>query len=71
LGIFFINLNTNKKKTRCVNQIEDVSDGCLMHINLIPHTLENTTLQYLKAGSIVNLEVDLIARYVERMMSAQ
>ncbi len=52
-----------------VNQIEDEANGCLMHINLIPHTLENTTLQYLKAGSIVNLEVDLIARYVERMMS--
>jgi len=54
-----------------VNQIEDVTDGCLMHINLIPHTLENTTLQYLKAGSPVNLEVDLIARYVERMLSAK
>ena len=54
-----------------VNQIEDVADGCLMHINLIPHTLENTTLQYLKAGSPVNLEVDLIARYVERMLSTQ
>ena len=54
-----------------VNQIEDVADGCLMHINLIPHTLENTTLQYLKAGSPVNLEVDLIARYVERMLSTK
>ena len=54
-----------------VNQIEDVADGCLMHINLIPHTLENTTLQYLKAGSPVNLEVDLIARYVERMLSSK
>lgn len=54
-----------------VNQIEDMADGCLMHINLIPHTLENTTLQYLKAGSPVNLEVDLIARYVERMLSTQ
>ena len=53
-----------------VNQIEDMADGCLIHINLIPHTLENTTLQYLKAGSPVNLEVDLIARYVERMLSA-
>jgi len=53
-----------------VNQIEDLADGCLMHINLIPHTLENTTLQYLKAGTPVNLEVDLIARYVERMLSA-
>lgn len=36
-------------------------------INLIPHTLENTTLKSLKAGSKVNLEVDQIARYVERM----
>ena len=54
-----------------VNQIEDMANGCLMHINLIPHTLENTTLQYLKAGAVVNLEVDLIARYVERMLSTQ
>ena len=51
-----------------VNKVEDLKDGCLMHINLIPHTLQNTTLQYLKAGSLVNLEVDLIARYVERML---
>ena len=36
-------------------------------INLIPHTLENTTLKLLCAGSRVNLEVDQIARYVERM----
>lgn len=54
-----------------VNQIEDVADGCLMHINLIPHTLKNTTLQYLQKGQAVNLEVDLIARYVERMLSQQ
>jgi riboflavin synthase len=51
-----------------VNKVEDLKDGCLMHINLIPHTLQNTTLQYLKPGSLVNLEVDLIARYVERML---
>lgn len=36
-------------------------------INLIPHTLEVTTLKLLRAGSRVNLEVDLIARYVDRM----
>lgn len=40
-------------------------------INLIPHTLENTTLQYLQPGSRVNLEVDLIARYCERLLSAE
>ena len=36
-------------------------------MNLIPHTIENTTLKNLGIGSRVNLEVDLIARYVERM----
>ena len=39
-------------------------------INLIPHTLENTTLNLLKPGSKVNLEIDLIARYCERLLSA-
>ena len=38
-------------------------------INLIPHTLEVTTLKHLKPGSRVNLEVDLIARYCERMLA--
>jgi riboflavin synthase len=44
--------------------------GSEFDINLIPHTLEATTLNELKAGSRVNLEIDLIARYVERMMTA-
>ena len=39
----------------------------IFSMNLIPHTLENTTLQFLGVGSRVNLEVDQIARYVERM----
>ncbi|SDG63117.1 riboflavin synthase [Propionivibrio dicarboxylicus] len=38
-------------------------------INLIPHTLEATTLGAIQAGDLVNLEIDLIARYVERMLS--
>ncbi|HUW50112.1 MAG TPA: riboflavin synthase [Sulfuricella sp.] len=38
-------------------------------INLIPHTLEMTTLKHLQAGSPVNLEVDLLARYVDRLNS--
>jgi riboflavin synthase len=37
-------------------------------INLIPHTLQATTLQHLQTGHQVNLEVDMIARYVERML---
>ncbi len=42
--------------------------GCEVSLNLIPHTVASTTLQHLVAGSRVNLEVDLIARYVERML---
>lgn len=42
-------------------------DGDIFSINLIPHTLEVTTLKLLGIGSRVNLEIDLIARYVERM----
>ena len=44
--------------------------GDEFEMNLIPHTLDATTLNELKAGSKVNLEIDLIARYVERMMTA-
>lgn len=36
-------------------------------MNIIPHTLQNTTFHQLKVGSRVNLEIDQIARYVERM----
>ena len=48
-----------------VNKVE----GDVFEVNLIPHTLEVTTLQRLEAGVKVNLEVDLIARYVERMLA--
>jgi riboflavin synthase len=43
-------------------------DGEVFEVNLIPHTLEVTTLARLATGVRVNLEVDLIARYVERML---
>ena len=52
-----------------VNRFEDSSEGCLVSINLIPHTIENTALGHLKDGSQVNLEIDTVARYVERMLS--
>jgi riboflavin synthase len=52
-----------------VNRVVDSAEGCEVHINLIPHTVENTALSKLKAGSAVNLEIDTIARYVERMLS--
>jgi riboflavin synthase len=48
-----------------VNQV----DGCDFSINLIPHTVQVTTLRRLATGSKVNLEIDLIARYCERLLS--
>ncbi|WP_186047289.1 riboflavin synthase [Burkholderia gladioli] len=53
-----------------VNAVKDLADGCEFSINLIPHTVQVTTLRHLKAGSKVNLEIDMIARYVERMLGA-
>ena len=52
-----------------VNRIEDLPDGCEFSINLIPHTVQHTTLGTLAEGHQVNLEIDLIARYVERMLT--
>jgi riboflavin synthase len=49
-----------------VNRVQ----GAVFEVNLIPHTLQHTTLKNLHVDSSVNLEIDLIARYVERMMSA-
>lgn len=43
-------------------------EGADFSINLIPHTVAVTTLRHLKPGSFVNLEIDLIARYAERML---
>ena len=59
-----------------VNRVSDLEDdqegaggpACEFSINLIPHTLSHTTLGGLKTGQQVNLEVDQIARYVERML---
>lgn len=53
-----------------VNSVDDLADGCEFSINLIPHTVEVTTLKHLHAGDRVNLEVDMIARYVERILTA-
>ena len=51
-----------------VNEVEDTAMGAVFSINLIPHTVEVTTLKHLKPQDWVNLEIDTIARYVERMM---
>lgn len=54
-----------------INKIEDTAMDTLVTINLIPHTVQVTTLKNLRAQSEVNLEIDTIARYVERMVSLQ
>jgi riboflavin synthase len=53
-----------------VNRVTDTGAGVQFEINLIPHTVSVTTLRSLRPGDRVNLEVDLIARYVERMLGA-
>lgn len=49
-----------------VNQVDD----CVFGVNIVPHTRQETTIKYFELGTKVNLEVDLLARYLERMMSA-
>lgn len=53
-----------------VNRVTDGPAGCVISINLIPHTLASTTLGSLHSGQAVNLEIDTVARYVERMLNA-
>jgi riboflavin synthase len=52
-----------------INRVEDCEQGCDVTINLIPHTLAVTTLGRLSPGQRVNLEVDPLARYAERVVS--
>jgi riboflavin synthase len=61
-----------RKGSVCIDGVSltvNRAEGELFEVNLIPHTLEATTLGRLSAGSRVNVEVDLIARYVERMLA--
>jgi riboflavin synthase len=51
-----------------VNRVEDSATGCEFSINIIPHTVDNTALGMVAAGTLVNLEIDTVARYVERML---
>ncbi len=60
-----------RKGSICIDGVSltvNGASGDRFDVNLVPHTLEVTTLGGLRAGSRVNLEVDIIARYVERMM---
>jgi riboflavin synthase len=53
-----------------VNDVADEPDGsCRFGVNIIPHTAEVTTLGSLRPGDAINLEIDVLARYLQRMQS--
>ena len=54
-----------------VNSVADNPAGTDFTINLIPHTIAVTTLKHLRPGARVNLEVDMLARYCERLLGAR
>ena len=51
-----------------VNEVENLSEGVRFALNIIPHTAEQTTLSRLGPGDRVNIEIDILARYLGRMM---
>ena len=64
-------MTSNKKGSICIEgvslTVNEVAEASFT-VNLIPHTLQNTTLGSLTVGASVNLEVDLLARYLERLV---
>lgn len=54
-----------------VNSVSDDDSGCRFGINVIPHTQDVTTFGGLESGSVVNLEIDMLARYMQRMLSSR
>jgi riboflavin synthase len=63
-----------EKGSICINGISltvNEVDGAVFSVNIVPHTLEKTTLGNTNVGAKVNLEVDLLARYMERLMRGE
>jgi len=54
-----------------VNQVEDAGDATRFTVNLIPHTADHTTLGAITVGTKLNLEIDVLARYLKRMTDAR
>lgn len=54
-----------------VNEVRDEADGTHFSVNVIPHTASQTTLGALASGGQVNVEIDILARYLQRMLAAQ
>ena len=51
-----------------VNEVEPLSEGLRFAINIIPHTAAQTTFSELAPGRLLNIEIDILARYIGRMM---
>ncbi|BBP45701.1 riboflavin synthase subunit alpha [Thiosulfatimonas sediminis] len=61
------------KGSICINGISltvNKVEGCVFDVNIVPHTRQETTIKHFQVGTKVNLEVDLLARYLERMLHA-
>jgi riboflavin synthase len=54
-----------------VNSVEPLAEGVRFGLNVIPHTAQHSTLGDLRTGREVNIEIDLIARYLERMLASR
>ena len=54
-----------------VNAVRDEADSCLFDLNIIPHTAKWTTLGTVAEGDAVNLEIDILARYLKRMLDTR
>ncbi len=54
-----------------VNEVRDAEDGTHFSVNIIPHTAHETTLGDLAQGRQLNVEIDVIARYIDRMLATR
>jgi riboflavin synthase len=50
---------------------KESATGGLVTISVIPHTWQNTTIQYKNSGSMVNIEIDILAKYVEKLLQGK
>jgi riboflavin synthase len=54
-----------------VNEVEDGGDSTRFTVNIIPHTAHETTFREITAGRQLNVEIDVLARYIDRMLAAR
>ena len=54
-----------------VNEVEDEASGTTFSVNIIPHTADRTTLGAVQIGQQLNVEIDVLARYLQRMIAAR